>query len=177
MAQRGLYTSIESTADQAESLVNQGRFAEAERYFRELVAQTHVIDYEYDDWLRRLAEIYRQVRRRREAGFIYLYLHYFDLARDAFAGDDAAGERARVLEVEKRWAEAAELYAQEQLAVHAAVCFEKARQYKAAGGTWEALARHPALRDRPYEQALVHFNVGMATEKMGGDATVGRRAL
>ncbi|HUS68905.1 MAG TPA: HEAT repeat domain-containing protein [Kofleriaceae bacterium] len=176
MARDG-FASIESTAAQAEALVAQGRLGEAERYFRELVAQTHVIDYEYDDWLRRLAEIYRQVRRRREAGFIYLYLHYFDLARDAFSGDDAVAERGRVLEVEKRWAEAAELYAQEQLPVHAAVCFEKARQFKAAASTWDALTRHPALRDRPYESALVHFNVGMATEKMGGDAAVGRRAL
>src|SRR5512134_1693109 len=85
---RNTYASIESTADAAEALVAQGRHAEAERYFRELVAQTHVIDYEYDDWLRRLAEVYRQLRRRREAGYIYLYLHYFDMARDSFPGDD-----------------------------------------------------------------------------------------
>ena len=69
MATRATYTSIESTADQAESLANQGRFGEAERYFRELVGQTHVIDYEYDDWLRRLADIYRHLKRRREAGW------------------------------------------------------------------------------------------------------------
>src|SRR6185503_5838552 len=109
MARDG-FASIESTASQAEALVAQGRFGEAERYYRELIGQTHVIDYEYDDWLRRLAEIYRQLRRKRDAGFIYLYLHYFDQARDSFPGSDGAAERARVLEVEKRWSEAAELY-------------------------------------------------------------------
>jgi hypothetical protein len=171
------FASIESTASQAEALVAQGRFGEAERYYRELIGQTHVIDYEYDDWLRRLAEIYRQLRRKRDAGFIYLYLHYFDQARDSFPGTDGSAERARVLEVEKRWGEAAELYAQEHMPVHSAVCFEKARQHKQAAATWEQLTRHPGLRDRPYEQALVHFNYGMATEKMGGDAAVGRRAL
>jgi hypothetical protein len=56
MARRPL-KSIESTADQAESLAQQGRWGEAERHYRELVGQTHVINYEYDDWLRRLGEI------------------------------------------------------------------------------------------------------------------------
>ena len=123
---RRTFTSIESTASQAESLVNQGRWNEAERHYRELVAQTHVIDYEYDDWLRRLADVYRHLRRRREAGYIYLYLHYFDMARDSFPGDDMVAERARILEVEKRWQEAAELYGRAQLPVHTAVAFERA---------------------------------------------------
>jgi tetratricopeptide (TPR) repeat protein len=177
MPQRGLYTSIESTADQAESLVNQGRFAEAERYYRELVAQTHVIDYEYDDWLRRLADIYRQLKRKREAGFIYLYLHYFDMARDCFPGEAGLVERARILEVEKRWGEAAELYARASLPVHAAVAHEKAKQLEQAARAWEQLTKHAGLRDRDYEQALVHFNYGMATARLDPESAAARRAL
>jgi hypothetical protein len=182
MARDG-FASIETTAAQAEGLATQGRFAEAERQYRELVSQTHVIDYEYDDWLRRLAEIYRYLKRRTEAGYIYLYLHYFDLARDAFpAGEGqspgaASIDRARVFEVEKKWGEAAELYAQGRLPVHAAVCFEKARNVKAAAATWEALSTAGALRDRPYEQALVSFNHGMALEKLGEGGAAARRAL
>ena len=84
MAREG-FASIETTAAQAEGLASQGRFVEAERQYRELVSQTHVIDYEYDDWLRRLAEVYRYLKRRHEAGYIYLYLHYFDLALWYFA--------------------------------------------------------------------------------------------
>lgn len=173
----GGFASIESTSAMAEGLVAQGRFGEAERAYRELIGQTHVIDYEYDDWLRRLAEIYRHLKRRREAGYIYLYLHYFDLARESFPGEGGAAERARVLEVEKRWAEAADLYTGVGLPVHAAVAYERAKQYTKAAATWEALTHHPALRDQQYEQALVHFNVGMATDKNGGDAQVARRAL
>src|SRR5678810_879351 len=96
---RRTFQSIEGTADQAEILAGQGRWAEAEKYYRELVAQTHVIDYEYDDWLRRLAELYRQLGRRREAGFVYLYLHYFDMARGHF-GDDELAQPVVVLVVD-----------------------------------------------------------------------------
>ena len=64
---RRTFNSIETTADQAEALVQQGRWVEAEKHYRELIGQTHVINYEYDDWLRRLGEIYRHLGRAREA--------------------------------------------------------------------------------------------------------------
>ncbi len=174
---RDTYASIESTADQAESLVAQGRFADAERFYRELIAQTHVIDYEYDDWLRRLAELYRQLGRRREAGYIFLYLHYFDTARESFSGDDGRAERARILEVEKRWQEAAELYQEADRPVHAAVCLEKAKRFAQAAGLWESLLKYPGLRDRDYEMALVHFNYGMAMSRLDGEDAAAHRAL
>lgn len=174
---RDTYASIESTADQAESLVAQGRFREAEKYYRELVAQTHVIDYEYDDWLRRLADIYRQLERRREAGYIYLYLHYFDLARECFPADEAMEDRARILEVEKRWQDAAELYEKAGLSVHAAHAHERAKQHEAAADGWDHLIRAGALRERAYEAALVHFNYGMAMSRVDVESAAGRRAL
>jgi hypothetical protein len=174
---RNTYASIESTADQAESLVAQGRYQDAERYYRDLVGQTHVIDYEYDDWLRRLAEIYRHLKRRREAGYIYLYLHYFDMARDSFSGDEGLVDRARILEVEKRWSEAAVLYDKANLPVHAAVAYERAKKLEQAAATWESLLKHPALRDRDYEQALVSFDYGMAMNRIEEDSGAGRRSL
>jgi hypothetical protein len=174
---RNTYASIESTADQAESLVAQGRYQDAERYYRDLVGQTHVIDYEYDDWLRRLAEIYRHLKRRREAGYIYLYLHYFDMARDSFSGDEGLVDRARIFEVEKRWSEAAVLYDKANLPVHAAVAYERAKKLDQAAATWESLLKHPALRDRDYEQALVSFDYGMAMNRLEEDSGAGRRSL
>lgn len=174
---RDTYASIESTADTAESLMAQGRFTEAEAYYRELVAQTHVIDYEYDDWLRRLADIYRQLGRRSEAGYIYLYLHWFDMARDSFAGDIGLADRARILDVEKRWNEAAELYAQAGMPVHAAVAHERGKRYHEAAAGWEALMKHPGLRDRDYELALVHFDYGMVKNRVEEGSAAARRSL
>jgi hypothetical protein len=174
---RRTFTSIESTASQAESLVNQGRWTEAERHYRELVAQTHVIDYEYDDWLRRLAEIYRHLGRLREAGFIYLYLHYFDLAKAQLGADEDLPLRARILEIEKRHGEAAAGYAQARMPVHAAVSFERAKSYPEAAGSWEGLLGHPGLRDREYEQALVAFDYGMAAVRLDAASASARKAL
>src|SRR3954470_19970110 len=153
MARR--FSSIESTADQAEAMVQQGRWVDAERHYRDLIGQTHVINYEYDDWLRRLGEIYRHLGRAREASFVYLYLHYFDMARSQLVGEDHVALRARLAEIEKKWADAAQLYHQAKLPVHAAVAFERAKQGPDATSAWKSLLHHPGLGSRPYEAALV----------------------
>jgi tetratricopeptide (TPR) repeat protein len=193
MARR--FNSIESTADQAEAMVQQGRWAEAERHYRDLIGQTHVINYEYDDWLRRLGEIYRHLGRNREAAFVYLYLHYFDMARSQLGdarGDagaspaspihDTGALRARLSEIEKKWSDAAQLYQQAKLPVHAAVAFERAKQFAEATAAWKSLLHHPGLGSRPYEAALVHFNYGLAAVRLepgssGSGSNEARRAL
>jgi hypothetical protein len=174
---RRTFNSIESTADQAEILAGQGRHAEAEKHYRELIGQTHVIDYEYDDWLRRLGDIYKTLGRRREAGFVYLYLHYFDTARTQFSTDDDAALHARLHEIEKHWGEAAKLYAHARMPVHAVVCHEKAKQSEEAAKGWEGLLANTALRDRDYEAALAHFNFGMAAVRLDPQSAAARKAL
>jgi hypothetical protein len=174
---RRTFNSIESTADQAEAMVQQGRWAEAERHYRDLIGQTHVINYEYDDWLRRLGEIYQHLRRPREAAFVYLYLHYFDMARGQLAADEFIAIRARLAEIEKKWNEAAQLYQRAKLPVHAAVAFEKAKQLPEATAAWKAMLHAPGLVSRPYEAALVHFNYGLAAVRVDANSTEARRAL
>ncbi|HEY5946683.1 MAG TPA: hypothetical protein VIV40_14370, partial [Kofleriaceae bacterium] len=174
---RRTFNSIESTADQAEAFAHQGRWAEAERHYRDLIGQTHVINYEYDDWLRRLGEIYKTLGRQREAAFVYLYLHYFDMARGMLVGEQHVGLRARLAEIEKKWSEAATLYQQAKLPVHAAVSFERAKQYTDATAAWRQLLHHPELGHRPYEAALVHFNYGLAAVRLDPHSTEARRAL
>jgi hypothetical protein len=178
MARR--FNSIESTADQAEAMVQQGRWADAERHYRELIGQTHVINYEYDDWLRRLGEIYRHLGRSREAAYVYLYLHYFDMARTQLVAEDHVALRARLAEIEKKWSEAAQLYQQAKLPVHAAVAFERAKQYPEATAAWKGLLQHPGLSgpsSRPYEAALVHFDYGLAAVRLDPASAEARRAL
>ena len=174
---RHTFNAIESTADQAEAFVQQGRWPEAERHYRELIGHTHVINYEYDDWLRRLGDIYRHLGRAREAAFVYLYLHYFDQAKNQLGGDDHVGLRARLAEMEKKWNEAAQLYQQAQLPVHAAVAFEKAKQYPDAVAVWKSLDHHPGLAHKAYEAALVHFDYGLAAVRLDPNSGEARRAL
>jgi len=174
---RRTFSSIESTTDQADALFHQGRWAEAERHYRALIGETHVINYEYDDWLRRLGDIYRQLGRAREAAFVYLYLHYFDQARSHLAGDEHVGLRARLAELDKKWTEAAQLYQQAKLPVHAAVAYERAKQYTEATAAWKALLHAPGLAHRPYEAALVHFNYGLAAVRLDPQSAEARRAL
>ena len=174
---RGNFNAIESTADQAHAFVEQGRWPEAERHYRELIGHTHVINYEYDDWLRQLGEIYRHLGRPREAAFVLLYLHYFDQARQQIPGDEYVGLRARLSEMEKKWSEAAVLYQQAKLPVHAAVAFEKAKQYPDAVTQWKALVHHPGLQHKAYEAALVHFDYGLAAVRLDPNSGEARRAL
>ena len=67
-----------------------------------------------------------------EAGIVYTYLHLFDSAMAVFAGDEHFEDRARVLQIQSRWKEAALLYAQARLPGHAAVCFESGGGYQRA---------------------------------------------
>ncbi len=171
------FASIESLQAAAEGFLAQGRLRDAELSFRELAGQTQIIDYQYDDWLRRLADIYGQLNRMEEAGWIYLYLHYFDKAQEAFMGEAGRVARARVAEVEKTWEVAAGLYEEVEMRVHAAVARERAQDYALAGVLWESLLRDSRLKDNPYEEALAYFNYGTALLATDEKSTTGKRAL
>ena len=174
------FFSVEGELSAAEAAHAQGRYAEAEAHLRRLIAQTRAADYEYDDWLRRLAEVYRLQNRRREAGLLYIYLHYYDLARELLRDlppREGAAERARCFALEKRWAEAAAEFLSADQPVQAAVAYEEARDLVRARETWSSLVGDPRLRDRPYEKALVHFNLGMAMQRAAAEAvTTGKRS-
>jgi len=173
---RRTFNSIETTADQAQALVQQGKWGDAERHYRELVGNTHVINYEYDEWLRALADIYRRLDRGREAACVYLYLHYFDQARTQL-GETELALRARVAEVEKKWSDAAGLYKLAKMPVHAAVAYERAKQQPEAAAAWRTLLGHGGLVNKPYEAALVAFDYGLAAVRLDANSQEARRAL
>jgi hypothetical protein len=163
------FFSIENAASAAEQAAARGRYADAILHFRMLVAQTHVVDYEYDEWLRRLADCYIRLGRTREAGWVHMYLHYFDLAMQAFDGDAAARDLGSALMLQKRWADAAEAFRRAGAPVQAGVCYEEAGDLARARDVWAALLASGRLRDRPYEKALACFNLGMAARRLGGE--------
>src|SRR5262249_20090027 len=98
------------------------------------------------------------------AGLLYIYLHYYDLAREILP-KEAAAERARCFLLEKRWNEAAAEYLAADQPVQTAVAYEEAKDVVRARDTWAQLVAEPRLRDRPYERALVHFDLGMAIQR------------
>jgi hypothetical protein len=173
---------IEGSSDQALGLMQAGRWSDAERVYRELIGQMHVINYEYDDWLRNLVEVYKQLGRSYETAVVQLYLHYFDLAKAALRGTQQGGVDqpamlARVAETEKRWTEAAELFAKAKLPMHAAVALERAELKDQTAPAWLSIVQAEASKLRPYEAALVHFNYGMAAAKLDVKSDEARRAL
>jgi hypothetical protein len=180
---------IEANAEllaRAQALSSARRFEEAERIYRLLLAQTHVIDFEYDDWLKGIAECYRALDRTREAGYVHMYLHQFDRANEAFVPDKQPLEAALVKELEarraqgeparKRFREAAEGYARADHHVLAAVAYAQADAPREERRAWERVLRDPRLRGQPYEEALLHFNLGLSAGR-DGDKEAGNRHL
>jgi hypothetical protein len=172
----------------AQSLFGAKRYVEAERIFRQLLGNTHVIDFEYDDWLKGIAECYRALGRMREAGYVYLYLHFFDRAADIFTPAADPLESARVRELEARrasgttaqhlFAAAGTGYGAAGHHVLAAVAHAQSGDARAERRAWEVVLRDPRLApgDRAYEQALVHFNLGLSAQR-DGDKDAGHRHL
>jgi hypothetical protein len=173
-------------AARAQALINSRRPAEAERLYRQLLANDHVIDFEYDEWLKGIAECYRLLNRPREAGWVYFYLHLFERAAEVFTSPQSTVEVARMLELQARrasgepskrlFAQSAKEYAEAGRHVHAAICHAQTDDHRAERRAWERVLRDPRLRARGYELALVHFNLGLASGK-DGDKDEGNRHL
>ena len=72
---------VDTLAAQAQQAASAGRHADAEKAYRKLASNTHVVDFEYDEWIRGLASTYRAMRCPREAGHCFVYLHQLDAAR------------------------------------------------------------------------------------------------
>ena len=173
--------------DKALEHLRRGRPADAERLFRQLLTQTHVIDRDWDEWLRGLIEAWRALGRLRQIGYACTYLHRFSEARAAFEADAAVVEVARCHEMEARVAPtperarplllaAAEGYATAGHHGHAAIAAAQGGDDAAALRSWERVLSDPRLRGRPYEQALCHFNVGLLARRCG-DGDGGHRHL
>ncbi len=173
-------------AARAQSLLHNRRAAEAERLYRQLLGNDHGIDFEYDEWLRSIAECYRALNRPREAGWVYFYLQSFDRGAEVFGSQQEPVEAARLAELQARRAggdaakklftTAAQKYGDSGRHVQAAICHAQTDDARAERRAWEAVLRDPRLRGKSYEQALVHFNLGLAAQR-GGDKDEGNRHL
>ncbi len=166
---------VDSLAAQASQAAAKGNFVEAERAYRKLAQNTHVVDFEYDEWIRGLAGVYRGMRAPREAGHCFVYLHQLDAARDLFVQAGSVLDKARTDELSKKHLDAARAYRDAGADVHAAINFEQAAEEDEAGKTWERLLAGQRLQNFGYERALVHFNLGTLAARRGGDRAAAAR--
>ncbi len=164
-------------AARAQSLLNRRAYAESISIFRHLLTLDHVVDYEYDDWLRGAAEALTGAGQGRLAAMVYTYLHYFDLAIQRLPiNDETTFDLARIHELRKDHRRSAELWAGRRAWVHAAIAFEKAEELPLARGAWETLLGSGALGRDKYLEALCRVNLGLVLDKLG-DASESRKHL
>jgi hypothetical protein len=161
-------------ARQARALVHHGRAGEAERLWRRLLIRHHVVDIEYDDWARGAADCYRALRRHREAALIYLFLHYFDQAREYFPPERSRFELGVCLELERRYVDAAREYAEAGRPVMAAISLERGGDDRGARAMWERVLTDRRLAGETYERALVLTNLGLCLARLGDTEGAGR---
>jgi tetratricopeptide (TPR) repeat protein len=145
--------------NRAWSLMRAGRYEEAVQLFRQVCAETHIIDQEYDRMARGLAEGLTHLGRRREAAYVLLYLHEFDTARSLVVGQSPLDE-ARIMEQQGAHSAAAQRYLAEQRFVLAAIAHERAGSAAEARRCWERALSDGRAVQTPYVEALIQFNLG-----------------
>lgn len=158
----------QAKAQQALGLAGAGRAREAAPLLRELLRDfDYVVDFEYDDWLRALADSARALGDHTTAGYIYLYLHYFDMALQAFEAANSRQDLALCEEVRGNHLIAASLYKEEGLFVRAAINLERAKVWDQAIAAWESARSSLHPQQAPYPFALATVNLALALRQRG----------
>ncbi|AKF03274.1 HEAT repeat domain-containing protein [Sandaracinus amylolyticus] len=149
----------------ANELVRAGRWEDALGKLWLLVDRSHVIDDEFRTYLRTMASCYEQLGRKRAAGAAWLFLG--DLARATALAQSVPLDLARCAVTARDHAQAARWFESAGWLGHAAIQLELAKNDRGARVLWERLADDTRLRDDPYTQGLVRFNLGRACARLG----------
>ena len=149
------YTEL---AAQALAQVSVRNYQAAIPQLRRLLHETYVSDFEYDDWLRGLADSQQGIGQPLAAGFVYLYLHYFDKALECFQRANSPLDLALCYESQGKHAEAAQLYQREHQQVRAACSWEHLGRFDLALPLWERLLGSIDRERDPYAAALALLN-------------------
>lgn len=152
-------------------------FSSAASVYRRLMLETHVSDLEYDDWLRGLADAQQALNKPLDAGYVYLYLHYFDRAGDCFLRAKSPLDLALCHESQKRHQQAADIYRKEGRLAHAAASYECVKQFDTALQCWEELATALDPRQQRYLALLCKLNIINCLKLLGGDERRAKREL
>ena len=166
----------------AEANIRAGRHADALVHLRHLVEVVDRIDFEYEEWLRAMAESLRALAHWREAAACAAYLGATEVpdqgslereAARARAGDVNALRGIRLqgvyLSRAGHHAAAAQWFAAAAMPVHQATELERARSDEAAAGLWQEVIASEDLRERRYELALAKINYALCLLRLGNE--------
>lgn len=175
----------------AEASLRAGRWAEALPLLRKLIEVVDRIDFEYEEWLRAMAEALKGLGRYRDAAACWAYLGATEppgraalerLVSDVDGGDEQAAQGMRLFGIYLSRAghheQAADWFAAAGMPIHQAIELERAGADSKAADLWTELigGRHAGvLADRPYEQALARINFGLCLHRLDTDRA--RQAL
>jgi hypothetical protein len=167
----------------AEAALRARRFGEAIVHLRRLVQVVDRIDFEYEEWLRALAEALRATGEIRQAIACSAYLgnvevpsraEYEAMQAEFDSGDEArraaAIRQARLVATYLSRAgfhdAAAEWFGLGLAPLQRAIELERAGRDAEAIAAWERLSSSERLRSRPYEQALVRVNLALCLHRL-----------
>jgi hypothetical protein len=156
----------------AQELLRAGRYEDALAKLWLLIDRVHVIEEEFRAYLRNMAVCYEHLSRRRAAGAAWLFLN--DLPRATQLAQNVPLDLARCAIASRDHAQAARFFEAAGWLGHAAIQLELAKNDRGARVLWERLADDARLRDDPYTQGLVRFNLGRACARLG-DADPARK--
>ncbi|PRP92426.1 hypothetical protein ENSA5_49340 [Enhygromyxa salina] len=174
----------------AEASMRAGRWNDALAQLRKLIEVVDRIDFEYEEWLRAMAESLRALGQFRDAAACWAYLGsteapgkaQLDRLRVEIDAGDADMQAVRLFGVYLSRAghhrDAATWFELAHMPIHRAIEFERAGHDAEAAELWSELIdgrRADLLAERPYEQALARINYGLCLHRLESERA--RQAL
>jgi tetratricopeptide (TPR) repeat protein len=168
----------------AEAAMRTGRWQDALSYLRKLIQVVDRIDFEYEEWLRAMAEALRAVGQYRDAAACWAYLgkteapgrSALDRLRTELETGDADLQGVRLFGIYLSRAshhnEAAQWFELARMPIHRAIELERAGHDAEAAELWNELIDGRAadlLIERPYEQALARINYGLCLYRLNAE--------
>ena len=148
----------------AERALRNGEPADALGYLWQLVDRSHVADEELVRYLTMMGQAYHELGRARASATILLFLGRVQQAQQSSQGVPL--DLARCAQAHGNHELAARHFEDAGWLGHAAMQLEDAGNLRAARILWERLADDDRLRDDPYTQGLVRFNLGRACARL-----------
>jgi tetratricopeptide (TPR) repeat protein len=162
---------------EAELALREGRPAEAVTLYRRLLENVGVLGGVYEQWLARLLVAYRGTGDKTAAGYVLMTLRRFEEAQVCFDANAQGFAWALCAESLGQFRQAAEAFRAVDAPALAAMAWERAGDLVQAVGAWRSVSGHARLRGRPYETALIHFNLARVLRASGEKGAAQQEAL